>query len=346
MSIKQEKGQFYSTNCDYILKGMAIPDNVKVIEPFTGTGEMVKWVTSVKSGVVEMYDIDSKFPGTLARDTLLDPPDYEGKWVVTNPPYRARNKSSDKSIFDTYGTNDLYKCFMYSILEAAGGVIIIPAGFFFSTRPIDVKCRGAFMKRFVVNRVNYFEERVFDDTPTTVVSISFSRGGGNLTSQEVPWVKFPCMSERTFHCCEADKWVVGGEIYNESRKGDIAFSRFVVGSELKTGQYQTFITLRALDSGTEGGRISLDYKDGYIYKGKNTSRTYATLVTTGWELTEDDQIELCKWFNEFIETKRSQYWSLFLPQYRESKEYARKRIPFRLVYDLLTVHLSKNGLFP
>ena len=48
-------------------------------------------------------------------------------------------------------TNDLYKCFITSVVKqnnCKGGIFIIPAGFFFSSRDIDVKCRDAFMKKY------------------------------------------------------------------------------------------------------------------------------------------------------------------------------------------------------
>jgi hypothetical protein len=52
-------------------------------------------------------------------------------------------------------------------------------------------------------------------------------------------------------------------------------------------------------------------------------------------LTNEEQKELSIKFNEFVNQKRKETWSLFLPQYRESKEYARKRIPFELAYDIV-----------
>jgi hypothetical protein len=55
----------------------------------------------------------------------------------------------------------------------------------------------------------------------------------------------------------------------------------------------------------------------------------------GKTLTNEEQKELSRKFNEFINQKRKETWSLFLPQYRESKEYARKRIPFELAYDIV-----------
>ena len=107
------------------------------------------------------------------------------------------------------------------------------------------------------------------------------------------------------------------------------------GVKLKETEQQTFMTLNALDSGTQNGRISLSYKKDYVYPAKDCSRTYATLVISNLELSEEDQENICKRFNEFIEMKRDKYWSLFLPQFRESKEYARKRIPFELAYRIV-----------
>ena len=92
----------------------------------------------------------------------------------------------------------------------------------------------------------------------------------------------------------------------------------------------------ALDSGTENGRIHLKYEKDYVYQGIDTSRTFATLCIKGVKLSEDDQIEITKKFNTFLESRRKKDWSLFLPQYRESKEYARKRIPFDLAYRIVS----------
>jgi hypothetical protein len=60
-------------------------------------------------------------------------------------------------------------------------------------------------------------------------------------------------------------------------------------------------------------------------------------------LSEIEQIEVCREFNEYLEDKRKKTWSLFLPQFRESKEYARKRIPFELAYRIL-LHLINNRI--
>ena len=72
-----------------------------------------------------------------------------------------------------------------------------------------------------------------------------------------------------------------------------------------------------------------------MYQAKDSSRSYATLIIKGKILNDDEQVKVCSLFNTFLEEKRTTYNSLFLPQYRESKEYARKRIPFDLAYSIV-----------
>jgi hypothetical protein len=64
---------------------------------------------------------------------------------------------------------------------------------------------------------------------------------------------------------------------------------------------------------------------------------------TGRTLSESEQRRLCARFNEWVKKKREETWSLFLPQFRESKEYARKRMTFELAYHIL-LHLLTEDL--
>ena len=136
-------------------------------------------------------------------------------------------------------------------------------------------------------------------------------------------------------------WIIGGDIYKLPVPKGVKVRRHVEGQTLKTNEQRTSMTLCALDSGTKDGRICLEYKEGYVYPAKDCSRTYATLCVQGKTLSADDQKRLCLEFNELVEKKRSETWSLFLPQYRESKEYARKRIPFELAYTIV-LHLLRS----
>lgn len=350
-SAKKTKGQFYTTNCDYILENISISETIShIIEPFAGRGDLIKWAKKQLPDVpICAYDIDPKCDTVEQRDTLQNPPDYTNSWVITNPPYLARNKTADKTIYDLYDTNDLYKCFIHSITRCppTGGIIIIPSGFFFSPRNIDVKCRHEFMSKFHITKVRYFEETVFEDTSTTVVVVVFERATETtpITNQTIPWELYPKKETRIFPMSADLKWIIGGDIYNIATPPNISVRRYVVGQKLRNNEQQTFITLNAVDSGSNDRRISLQYKKDYIYPAQECARTYATLCISGLPhpLCKMKQIQICESFNHYIEEKRQEYWSLFLPQFRESKEYARKRIPFELAYRIVSHLIMELG---
>ena len=178
---KKILGQFYTTNQEYILKGMKIPDNVKnIIEPFTGNGDLLAFIEreQEKNNIeynIECYDIEPKKQYIIKQDTIKNPPDYKNKFVITNPPYLARNKSKNKSLFDKYGVNDLYKCVIKEILTnvCLGGIFIIPLNFWSSIRLADIELRKAFLEKYDIILLNIFEETVFDDTTYTICSFQF-----------------------------------------------------------------------------------------------------------------------------------------------------------------------------
>ena len=348
---KKSRGQFYTTNSAYILEGFTGPPNdIRcIVEPFAGKGDLIDWIQqSGCTAHIEAFDIEPKRDDIQKRDTLTNPPDYSNSWIITNPPYLARNKSDKKEIYDLYNTNDLYKCFLASVVRQGncrGGICIIPAGFFFSPRDIDIKCRNDFMTKYRITKVRYFEETVFDDTTTTIVAFSFEKSDTDLNEQHVDWVMLPSKVQKTFHMASSNDWIIGGDIYKIAVPGAISVRRYVEGQGLRDKEQQTHITLNALDSGTKDGRIGLTYKKDYIYPAKDCSRTYATFRISGKTLSEAEQIQLCKEFNEFIEQRRADTWSLFLPQFRESKEYARKRIPFELAYRVF-LHLIHRQMTP
>ena len=371
---KKNFGQFYTTNSEYILEGFQKPpSDIKIIiEPFAGNKDISNWIQKeyteskeheeYKDISILLYDIDPKFDDIIRQDTLLNPPNYEDNWVITNPPFLARNKSQSKDLYDLYDTNDLYKCFIKSLIDknCRGGILIIPVGFFLSNRENDFKLRDAFMKKYQITKIKYFEETVFEDTSTSVVAFSFIRfdstraepsskplgpnraepsgkplgSGVERKEQIVEWNIQPKNLTFHFKMSSENSWIVGGDIYNLPSSKSI--KRYVQGYKLSDGEQQLFITLDALDSGREGGRLCCKYQKDYVYPAKDSSRSYATLILIGKTLSEQEQIELCEKFNTFIEKKREETYSLFLPQFRESKEYSRKRIPFDLAYRIIS----------
>ena len=229
---KKRYGQFYTTNYDYILEGFDKP-SCKIVEPFAGKGDLLEWVGHKNW---EAYDIDPKRSDILKRDTLINPPSYKDSFVITNPPYLARNKSSSKIIYDKYGMNDLYKCFIISLVESEclGGILIIPCGFFLSPRDKDVKCRNFFLSKYKICKVKYFEETVFDDTTTTVVAFSFIKSDLPLDTQSIIWEKKPTCETKIFELSRVNKWIIAGDIYNIPKNPTIKVSRFVKNKKTYT----------------------------------------------------------------------------------------------------------------
>lgn len=329
-------GKFYTTKSGYILQGLPLfpASTTKIIEPFAGNGDLIDFLKPhLKPGMkVEAYDIEPMKSYIKKRDTLRNPPNYVGAWVFTNPPYLARNKNDEKELYEKYNTNDLYKCAIYSILDAAGGSLIIPSGFFSSPRTLDAECRTAFFSRFRILKANFFEEQVFADTSVAVVSFSFIRSDTPLSSQTFECMFYPEEKKHTFTMDSRFSWVIGGEIYN--LPGQVSVYRHTESG--KNHGHLTGLTLCALDSGNT--RIHLEYKKGYVYPAKESSRTYATLRTDP-DISEETQQIIATKFNEFLESKREQYNSMFLPNYRE---YSRKRIPFDLAYRIVSYLILEN----
>jgi len=129
--IKKKLGQHFTKRANYILQDLTVPENVKIVEPFAGEGDLVFWFKKFKPNQIKCFDIDSKAEWIESRDTLLFPPSYDDYFVITNPPFLPKAKSKCKKIYNQYKENDLYKCFLSSIIKTPckGGVLIIPANF-------------------------------------------------------------------------------------------------------------------------------------------------------------------------------------------------------------------------
>jgi hypothetical protein len=190
MNEKKEKGKFYTTNYKYIFSGLSLScfslKNFNIVEPFVGQGSLIEFIQNdPEYKNVEKFDIDENLKtlnlhlleGLEIRNTLDNPPPYDGKIVITNPPFLYRNKSKDKYLFDKYKTNDLYKCFLLSIIKnpPLGGIIILPLNFFSSIRKEDCKLRENFFSQFQIARLNIFQEQVFNDTSINVCSFLFKK---------------------------------------------------------------------------------------------------------------------------------------------------------------------------
>ena len=349
MSNKQALGQFYTTNYNYIFNNIVINEkNTRIIEPFAGEGHLTAFAVSqlkVVESVFE-YDIDPKNQFIKQRDTLLDPPDYNGFYIITNPPYLARNKCDNKLVFDKYGENDLYKCFLRNLItnQCSGGIVIIPLNFFCSIRKSDIELRRDFMQVYVIENIRIFEEQVFDDTSYTVCVVQFINQLESSmcqkehveSTQNIPVEFYPTKIMKTMELSKENLYTFGGHMHCLSNNENVHIERLTRMNIIKKNSN---LQLKCIDDSNES-RLGIYYvendDDLFIDETENLSaRAYATLIIEP-ALNIDEQKALVVQFNDFINDNRDKYNSLFLTNYRESKNgFARKRISMSHAYNII-----------
>lgn len=341
MNAKKDLGQFYTTNYKHILENTFIPNNiVNIIEPFAGNGDLLKFMEDTnREFIIEKYDIDPKKNDIEKRDTLAEPPDYNDKFVITNPPYLARNKSDNKQLFDKYHTNDLYKCFIENLISAnpIGGILIIPLNFWCSIRLSDINIRKRFLEKFKILHLNIFEERVFNDTSYAICSFQFENKNENQGEKVIDITVFPEKIAMKLELSDDNNYTFGGEIYKLKQNENIKIDRLTRENKKTNEKYITNILLKCIDDNAES-KICLSIvgnEERYEDKTSNLSaRSYASIIINP-ELALDQQEKLVEEFNNYINDMRKKYNSLFLTNYRESNSIARKRISFNLAYEII-----------
>lgn len=357
MNRKSSLGQFYSTRADYIFQSLEpkvfLSEKNVTIDPFAGNFDILNIIA--KTHLFEAYDIHPVQDGTIKQNTLLNPPRYNGKWIFTNPPYLARNKNNFKTndspereinerLFIKYDVNDLYKVFLKTLIEGnvSGGIIILPINFLSEEHSA---IRKEFLSNYTIQKLNIFEEDVFDDTSYSVCSFSFLKSTHQTHQQTILTTIHPSKTELKLNVYSKFNYRLCGEFYDNLPKGlSIKIKRAT-----KIDEANSNIMLRALDGGSHDNRIQLQWVDKpYVdTTPRSSERAFAGLCFS-IDLTKSQQLELIEKFNAFIEYNRKKYNSLFLTNYRNStSNYARKRISFDAAYriiDLLlreTLHTTK-----
>jgi len=352
---KKQLGQFYTTNYEYIFQNMFIPNKinnikvVKIVEPFAGNADLLNFIKEKNNYIIKCYDIiPNEEKNIEKRNTLLEPPDYTNVFILTNPPFLARNKSDMKELYDKYDTNDLYKCFIHQLLETdtlLGGIIILPLNFWCSIRKRDISLRRKFIKTYSIKQLNIFEETVFNDTSYTVCSIMFEKKCDENSSQNIKTTIYPMKKEIDIVFNDENNYTFGGEIYNLPLEPTLKIDRL---TKKNINKYNdaciTNILVKCIDD-TKDSMICMKYiddiKERYIDDtSDNTARSYMTLIIEP-HITIERQKELVEKFNKYIDEMREKYCSLFLTQFRNSNSIARKRISFGLVYNIVNFLLTK-----
>lgn len=305
-------------------------NNKKIIDPFAGKYDLLNLFDNSYKKIG--YDLDPKNDLTIKQNTLTSPPNYAGSFVITNPPYLAKNKNKDKSLYIKYNTDDLYKAAMLSIIGCEGGVIIVPLNFFSSE---DDKIRQKFLSKYEVKRVNVFEQTVFSDTSYTVCAFSFIKRKN--IKQNIDFFFFPSGDLLQLNLTHDRGYRIGYDVYN-LKESNVKVSRLLIGQDALNSK----VFLYAIDTGTEIGKIKLSLKEPFY--GKSTDRAFETMVFNK-NFTIDKQKFIVNEFNKVVNLYRKKYKSMFLTNYRNStKTLARKRIGFRLAHRIVSNIIFENKL--
>lgn len=323
------KTQHYTRNKDYICQNLTKYFSEKniFIEPFVGEGDLLSLYPNSKW---EMYDIEPKVYG-LKRDTLENPPSYKDRIIITNPPFLARNKALDKSIYNKTGLDDLYKIFLSSIMECEGGIVIIPFNFFTDTQ--SAKVRKRFLDNFTILEINVFLEPVFPSTTYSVCSFAFAKRHIEKGEQELSINIFPAKKSLQIKLYPEYNYRLGGEALDKIKDTSPLFGRLIGET---SADYITHMKLETIDR--RQSPFGLTFQREPI-KGKVSDRTTATL-TCARELSEEEERKLIQTFNEEMTELRERYYNLIFTNYRD---YGRKRVEFDFVYRYLTKIINEDA---
>jgi len=322
------KTQHYSNN-NLLVDGFKdlLPQDGVYIEPFYGEGDLAKALDITFN---EYYDIENEEP-EHKRDTLLNPPDYTDKWVITNPPYLAKNKAKDKTLFNIYPYDDLYKIAMSTMNNALGGILIIPINFLTDERSASL--RDTFLKQYDIVRLNIYLDSMFDNTDYNVCSFFFKRKMNDSTSVNIDTHIYEEKKEIenfVFTLNKEYSYRIGGEFFNDISAVKPIFSRI---TETKRDN-PTHINIVCIDKTNE---LLHFYYDETPYYGKQTDRNIATLSFNG-ELEPEFEKQLIDEANKYINDFRTLNHNLCFTNYRDRH---RKRIGFTEAYQIMTVIYNK-----
>lgn len=369
---KQQLGQFFTENSDYILAGLTrFIKGKEVQDPFAGNKDLMNWARKNGAKTVKGFDVDAGLVDNkevFLNDSLKNPMEY--KFVITNPPYLHKNKadletkknyfSGNNSIFE-----DLYQVSLKSIMNSEEGIIIVPLNFLSAEN--SSKIRKLFFDKFEILHVNIFFERVFEDTTYNVIAFYYRKK--SKTSDSIIFTKtiYPNKINGVLRIRKQFGWKIGGEFIEKIKhtRNVLGIKRFTedmikpgkkaikVGyTNLKTIRHynveeslaevlqNNILLLNSIDSKSKK-KICLENVRDYDLEavvGKNTSRNLAYLI---FEKNIDIkvQIKLIEYFNNELNEARKEYLSFFLTNFRDNN---RKRISFDFSYKLLNYLYQKH----
>ena len=341
-----EYNKFYSISNE-LVSNVELSDYIDsstlIIEPFVGEYDLLKLFSNIISNnPIRAYDIINPYSNPpfencvyTQLDTFLNVvfEDVKDAFIITNPPYRAKNKlPSDmkvryKSLLSD--VNDLYQIFIKQLISnrwfIGGGFIIVPSNFIFGKQSGNILT--SFLKYFQINILNIFEKKVFENTTQSVVSILFTRKKKNINN-------FKCTlfreNEQIPISKERFEYIINFDFTREyCLNSDLIVMR---NYNTPNGMFKTDIRISLLDYNMKA------YIEHTTSDDKITDRAFMT-VCLNREFNNDQQNKIVEEFNTLLSDLRKKTYSLVLTSYRE---FDRKRLTFEEAY--LILHQAIHNL--
>ncbi len=357
-------GQFFTTNSDYILAGFEkYVCGKDIIDPFAGSGDLLTWAEKNMALNIKGYDIDKKLINKKIHynDSLNNHGNY--KFILTNPPYLNINKAdiqTKNKYFSFVNFEDLYQAALFSIMNSEEGIVIVPINFLSAEN--SQKIREIFFTKFEIIEMNYFKQQVFSDTTYNVISFYYKKKKNIFSDNFIIKTKiYPDFVKINIKLEKKFDWTIGGKLLSQIRSYEnklgiyrltedhiqignkeisVAYNhikdirKYNISEEFYKNLRQNIILLRAIDSGTDKGRIKLENIKNYDLEcliSKESSRNMIYLIFKE-TISVYEQEKIIELFNSELNKIRENYLSLFLTNFRDND---RKRISFDFAYKLI-----------
>lgn len=293
-----------------------------VVDPFAGKGDLL--FTLERFNNVELYDISPDLNGVIQRDTLLNPLDYTDKYVITNPPYLAKNKNKDKTIYDKYNTDDLYKASIKSIINgnALGGCLIVPINFL--TDENTEALRKEFFSKYHIDNLNIFTIQMFEYTKYNTCSFNFFKGKQTNSIKTVIFFANE-VTPIEINLNEQHGYRLFGEFY-ETLNIKTSITRFMPNKF----DYHSNILVNCIDGTKKDTLIRASYINKIPEIKISDRNTFVPYFNSKYD--KETEYKIIDYFNNFLKQNREKYYNLIFTNYRENN---RKRISFDLAYKIL-----------
>jgi len=306
---KQKNGQFFTKNANELLDSYShLVSGKDVIDPFAGDCDLLDFSVSHGAKSTIAYDIEPTKESIIKQDTLINPPSFSGKFLLTNPPYLCSNKNKDKKVYDKYGYNDLYKCHIASFIDRVDeGILILPSNFLSESR---AKIRDAFFKSYTITKCDYYYYQVFPSVTTGIVVFHFIK-------DKAPVKRFDCnihYSNTNIVKCQVEleekyDWLFGKDFFDYI---DVEQTLDIDKYTGKECSHLTNIVIGLLDKGKWAQGLS--YNSGSpVVCGEKSFTTYQ--IVSSKHMSVDIQKTIVEVFNNKLQHFRNKYHGMFLSNF-------------------------------